>query len=445
MTKPGILIIDDEVPICELLRQFLTAAGYEAGYVLTLSDARASLAAKTYDAVILDQFLSDGKGMDFIDELRIANPDAAIIMVTGQADIPLAVEAMQRGSDNFLSKPVQLRELKVVLQKSLEVTSLRKRSRVSQTLSGSGKIRPDFGTSAVMRGVMETAGLAAESDAPVLITGETGVGKGVLARWMHENSSRRNGLFVEVNCSALRGELLASELFGHARGAFTSAVQDRQGLLDAADGGTLLLDEIGDMDHTVQAQFLKVIEEKTFRRLGEVRERKSNFRLICATNRDLAAEAAQGRFRKDLLYRIQVLPVHIPPLRDRQEDISGLVRHLLAYLNYQYRDASPAVHSLLESYPWPGNVRELRNVLERALLLARGAALEQRYFPGLQIRPEQAFAAPLGMKELERIEMESIRSALLRFDGDVNKTAEALGISRATIFRRLKKYSHPSA
>lgn len=437
ISRPSILVIDDEPSICELYTRFLEDSGYEVQSAGLLSDVRTILGGRNFDAVILDQFLPDGKGMDLIEELRAANPDKAIIMITGQGDIPLAVEAMQRGADNFLTKPVQLADLRVVVQKTLEVGALRRKSRACRAMSE--KTRPDFGTSPVMRSVMEIAGLASDSEAPVLITGETGVGKGVLARWIHENGARAGGLFVEVNCSALRGELLASELFGHSRGAFTSAVQDREGLLDAADGGTLLLDEIGDMDIAIQAQFLKVIEEKTYRRLGEVKQRKSNFRLICATNKDLEAEASQGRFRKDLLYRVQVLPVQIPPLRDRREDVPGLVRQLLVFLNYQYRDIPDDVLSLLESYPWPGNVRELRNVLERALLLARGEQLQSAQFPGLQ-QADPAPAAPASMKELERIEMESIRTALERCGGDVNKTAEVLGISRATIFRRLKKY-----
>ncbi|MDH4164103.1 MAG: sigma-54 dependent transcriptional regulator [Nitrospirota bacterium] len=435
--RPGILVIDDETAICELFSRFLTDSGFEVKTAVSLAEARALITARSFDAVILDQFLADGTGMDFIGELRTAGPDMAIIMITGHGDIPLAVEAMQRGADNFLAKPVRLSDLKVIVQKSLEVGVLKRTSRACQVLGA--RTRPDFGSSPAMRSVMEVAGLASDSEAPLLITGETGAGKGVLARWIHDNGNRSASLFVEVNCSALRGELLASELFGHARGAFTSAVQDRQGLLDVANGGTLLLDEIGDMDIAIQAQFLKVIEDKTYRRLGEVKERKSNFRLICATNKDLEAEAAQGRFRKDLLYRIQVLPVRIPPLRERCDDIPGLVRQLLAFLNYQYRDVDRSVLSLLESYPWPGNVRELRNVLERAMLLSRGKALEPPHFPGLS-QPAAFAAANERIKDLERVEMESIRAALDRCGGDVNKTAEALGVSRATIFRRLKKY-----
>jgi transcriptional regulator with PAS, ATPase and Fis domain len=245
---------------------------------------------------------------------------------------------------------------------------------------------------------------------------------------------------VEVNCSGLRGELLVSELFGHAKGAFTSAVQDRQGLLDVADGGTLFLDEIGDMDLAVQAQFLKVIEEKSYRRLGEVRMRTSDFRLMCATNKDLLEEAPQGRFRKDLLYRIQVMPIVVPPLRERTEDIERLALHILASLHAPFQDVAPDIISLLKAYPWPGNVRELRNVLERAVMLARGSALTVQLFADLRGPSRTALLEPVG--GLDGMELETIRTALKRTSGNVNKAAKELGISRATIYRKIKRM-HP--
>src|SRR5574341_411419 len=431
----SILVIDDEPTVRSLFIEFLAGAGFEVHAVSTLGTGRDALSSRSFDAVIIDQTLPDGRGTDLIRELRAGSPEMAIVVMSGAGDIPLAVEAMRRGADTFLTKPVDLDELIVFLQKSLELRSLRKLSRAHQRLEQ--KSKPDFGTSGAMRRVMEFAGLASGNGAPVLITGETGSGKGVLARWIHENSARNAGSFVEVNCSSLRGELLASELFGHSRGAFTSAVQDRQGLLDVADGGTLFLDEIGDMDLAVQAQFLKVIEEKSYHRLGEVKTRNSDFRLICATNKDLAEEAAHGRFRKDLMFRVQVLLVHVPALRERREDIPGLARHVLAGLNYRYRDLSPDVFSILQSYSWPGNVRELRNILERAVLLATGDMLSPAHFSCLQRTDAVTAHEPSG--ELDRLEMDSIRAALKRLDGDVNRAAEELGISRATIYRKLKK------
>jgi transcriptional regulator with PAS, ATPase and Fis domain len=242
---------------------------------------------------------------------------------------------------------------------------------------------------------------------------------------------------VDVNCSCLRGELLASELFGHVKGAFTSAVQDRQGLLDMADHGTLFLDEIGDMDAAIQAQFLKVVEEKAYRRLGETRTRRSDFRLVCATNKELVKETAAGRFRKDLFYRIQVVPICIPALRERPEDIPGLVTNILASLNYPYQDVSPDVIAFLKPYAWPGNMRELKNVLEYAVLRARGSELRPEHIPSLaEHGPE---GAPGSAATLDQVVDDSIRTALIRYEGDVNKVAQALGISRATIYRKIKR------
>jgi transcriptional regulator with PAS, ATPase and Fis domain len=245
---------------------------------------------------------------------------------------------------------------------------------------------------------------------------------------------------VEVNCSGLRGELLASELFGHCKGAFTSAVQDRQGLLDIADGGTLFLDEIGDMDPAVQAQFLKVIEDKSYRRLGEVRMRTSDFRLMCASNKDLMEEASLGRFRKDLLYRIQVMPIVVPPLRERPGDIERLALHILASLMYPFREIVPDIAALLKAYSWPGNVRELRNVLERAVMLARGSALTAQLFSGIRGPSRTILLEHVGL--LDDREMEAIRAALKRTSGNVIKAAKELGISRATLYRKIKRI-HP--
>jgi transcriptional regulator with PAS, ATPase and Fis domain len=289
-----------------------------------------------------------------------------------------------------------------------------------------------------MRQVLELATMATHNDSPVLINGETGVGKGVLARWIQEHSNRAHAPFVEVNCSSLRGELLSSELFGHTRGAFTSAVENRQGLIEVADGGTLFLDEIGDMDPAVQAQFLKVIEEKQYRRLGEVRVRTSEFRLICATNQNLEERVQAGLFRRDLFFRINVFRVTLPALRSMPENLPGLVNSLLRYLTPRATTVDPAVYELMAQYPWPGNVRELRNVLERALVLSAGQ-LTPDHFKGLLKPPALTSpgSEPAALK-LADVETLRIREAMTRFDGDTRKAADALGISRATLYRRLK-------
>jgi len=439
--NPNILIIDDEEGIRFGFSKYLSKAGYIVKEASCLAEAQKTLLSQRFDAILLDLKLPDGSGLDWIIELRESYPDMAIIIVTAFGDVPVAVEAMRRGADNFLTKPVNMADLDVFLRKSLELGTLRRKQSTHQRLSRSDQ--PYFGESAAMKEVMNLSALAAENNATVILMGETGSGKGVLARWIHDHSLCRSAPFVEVNCSNLRGELLASELFGHARGAFTTAVQDRQGLIEIADGGTLFLDEISDMDSGVQAQFLKVIEEKHYRRLGEVRVRRSEFRLICATNRDLAEEVKQGKFRKDLFFRINVFPIAIPPLRGRQEDIPGLMRHLLKTLGLPDPDVPGGVMQLLTSYTWPGNIREMRNVLERGLLLSHGQPLSPGHFPGLdslRLSADYAEDVTASTTDLDSMEEVHINTVIKQFNGDAQKAAEALGISRATLYRKLKRF-----
>jgi DNA-binding NtrC family response regulator len=433
--KQDILVIDDEKMQLDIFSQFLTSQGYTVETANSLAAARSALLNRVFHAVIIDHYLTDGKGTDLIDEIRSASPTTAIVMITGEAEVSLAVDAMLRGADNFLTKPVQLEKLAVFLEKSLEVESLRRFAKTRDRLTQRSPIF--FGTSKTMEKALAMARIALESDGPVLITGETGVGKGVLARWIHDNSGRHKGAFVEVSCPSFRGELLRSELYGHAKGAFTSAVQDQEGLLDAADGGTLFLDEIGDMDLSIQAQFLKIIEDKSYRRLGETRQRRSDCRFICATNRDLQTEVAEGRFRKDLLFRLQVLPIHIPALRERREDIPAMIRHFLAACKYQYRDISPEVMEFLISYSWPGNIREMRYLIERAMLLSRGNPLKAGHFTGLWDSGQQAEASRV--ENVKDMEQDAIQRALKQCGGNVVKAAKMLGISQATLYRRLKR------
>lgn len=433
--KPSVLIVDDNANIVQMYRRHLVLAGYEVFSAATLAAAREAAGERRFDAVLLDLNLPDGSGLDCVEELRQANRAVAIVVITGNGDIPAAVEAMRRGADNFLTKPVDMEALKIFLGKGLELGSMR---RGQMTRRRTVKLlQPYFGDAPAMRKVFELASTATGSDATVVIYGETGVGKGVLARYIHEHSARASAPFVEVNCSSLRGELLSSELFGHVRGAFTSAVDDRQGLIEVADGGTLFLDEIGDMDILVQAQFLKVIEEKRYRRLGDVRMRTSEFRLICATNQKLEERVAQGAFRRDLFFRISVFPVTLPALRTVPENIPGLVHSLLKFLTSREIEVDPAVYELMAGYAWPGNVRELRNVLERALVLSQGRLLPEHFQILKEAPPTFTAPADTGTMTLADAELMRVQEAMTRFQGDTRKVAEALGISRATLYRRL--------
>ena len=405
---PKLLIVDDEAAFRIPMTRYLSRSGFAVRDAGSLRAARATLAEDDYQGVLLDLGLPDGDGLDWLDEIRQTNERLAVLVITGRGEIPIAVEAMRRGADHYLTKPVEPSEVASHLRRFVSVERAPQPPRT-----------PFFGASAAARRLRELCELAASSDLPVLITGDTGSGKGVVARWIHEHSRRRSGAYVEINCSALRGELLANELFGHARGAYTSAVDAQRGLLDAADGGTLFLDEIGDMERTLQAQFLKTVEEKCYRRVGEVTTRRSDFRVLCATNHDLGHDVAEGRFRSDLWYRLNVLTVPVPSLRERRSDLRGLAESLLGGPHL----TDDAVQ-LLESFDWPGNVRELRNVLERATLRARGGRIDAAIVEAaLERRPRAD---------------DEVAAAIERNGGDKEKAAQELGISRATLYRRLK-------
>lgn len=434
--KPSVLLVEDNASTRFGFVRYFSREGYEVGEASTLAEAAANLSSRRFDALILDINLPDGSGLDFISTVRDQDPCIPIIIITGSGDIPLAVEAMQRGADNFLTKPVDNATLSAFLSKTLEVGAL-KRSLSNRARMEKGE-ELFFGTLPSMAEVLQLARTAAGADSPVLITGETGTGKGMLADWIHRQSARKTGEFVAINCSGLRGELLSRELFGNARGAFTSADQDRKGLLDIAHRGTLFLDEIGDMGPELQAQFLKVLEEKIYRRLGDVKQLKSDFRLICATNRELDALVRTGRFRQDLLYRINLMTIHLPSLRERLDDIVPLAGHLLRSLGASEAVLSEDVVDIFKGYAWPGNIRELRNVLERALLLTpRGGMLRSCHFASLKDAGRRDCSAPT--PTVRQLQHTHITAVLEQAEGDVEKAARILNISRATLYRRLKE------
>jgi DNA-binding NtrC family response regulator len=430
MKSPRLFLVDDDKSAQYGYKKYFENTEYRTSYASTLKEAKDILSSEQFDALLLDLGLPDGDSIEWIPELKISNPGMPIIIITGISDIPTAVKAIKYGAENFLTKPIVMDDLKTILERCIEQGSVRKRDMIRQRLFD--QAQPYFGKSALTARFLEQAKIAAGSDTVVLLQGETGTGKGVLARWIHNNGEHKSEAFIEVNCSMLKGDLLRSELFGHARGAFTSAIATKEGLIELAHGGTLFLDEIGDMSVEVQAQLLKTIEEKSFRRVGENTLRKSDYRLICATNRDLKAEA--NGFRKDLYYRICAFPIKLPPLRQRREEIPGLSEYFLKNSGYSHFPLDDKVTDLLIDYPWPGNTRELKNVLERALLLAQGEPLSTLHFPDLS-----AESGAADSEELGNAEDAHILQVLAKCNGDKRKTCKALGLSISSLYRRLAK------
>lgn len=438
--KQNVLLIEDNAATRFGFVRYFSKEGYDIHEAANLAEAAAALAARSFDIIILDINLPDGSGIDFIRTARESDPCIPIIVITGEGDIPLAVEAMLLGADNFLTKPVDNAALAVFMRKTLEIGVLKQQHSARKRLEKKDGFFA--GTNSAMKEIHELALAAGSSDIPALITGETGTGKGMLARWIHQQSARAANECVELNCSGLRGEMLSREIFGNVRGAFTSADQDRKGLLDIADRGTLFLDEIGDMSIDVQAQFLKVLEDKSYRRLGDIKLLRSNFRLICATHHRLDSLVTSGQFRQDLMYRINMLTIHLPPLRERMSDLPELVSYILRSLGSSSEVVTDEVMEMLRDYKWPGNIRELKNVLERALLLTpRGATLRQAHFSNLA--QNRIHSLEPNRRTVQEVEEAHIKVVLDQTGGDIDKAAKSLNISRATLYRRLKQISAP--
>jgi len=441
--RARVLIVDDEPAVRLGLGRFLKARGYEIEEATDCREAEAAFAAAAPDVAIIDQQLPDGSGVDLLPRLRALHPDVPVIVLTGHGSIELAVRAIKEGAEQFLTKPVDSQALLVLMERLFEARRDRQKQLASRSREGRGLEDPFFGVSATIRRLGDEARRLLESERPVLVQGETGTGKGVLAKWLHDNGPRRQEAFVDLNCASLSRELLDSELFGHEAGAFTGASRNKLGLLDVAHHGTLFLDEIGDMDVAVQPKLLKALEEQRFRRLGDTRDRRVDVRLIAATHQDLTLLTRAGRFREDLYFRISTLPLVVPPLRERPEDIPHLARHLLerfaAELGRSGVILSPGALADLCAYRWPGNIRELRNVLERALLVGgRDEISSESLRFGISMAPREAGDAPLGsLEEVERAHITRVFEAEGR---RAERAARRLGISTSSLYQRLKKY-----
>jgi NtrC-family two-component system response regulator AlgB len=439
-----VLVIDDDKNIRVTLGVCLEEMGCDVRSVATAEAALAALGGSAFDLAFLDLRLGSADGLDLLPLLLAESPGLMIVVVTAYATVDTAVQAVKRGAADYLAKPFTPEQIRHVVEKVATVRRTRRRMiELEQELRQSVPEIDVETTSPALRGVLETIARAAPSDAPVLLRGESGTGKGVLARVLHAQSPRRGNPFVVVSCPTLSAELLASELFGHTRGAFTGAVRDRAGRVELAEGGTLFLDEIAEIPPQVQAQLLRFIQEKEFERVGESRTRHADVRIVAATNRDLTKEVADGRFREDLFYRLAVVEVPVPPLRERTEDIVHLARRFVSFFCRAARRReqvlSAASERVLLGYHWPGNVRELRNAMERCSILWPADVIEPEALP----IPSDASAArgPAlgGESSLEEIEREHIRRVLAR-TATLEEAARILGIDDSTLWRKRKRF-----
>jgi DNA-binding NtrC family response regulator len=439
MTK-RLLLVDDDPGIRLGVRTYLESCAYAVDEAGDCAGALARLKAETPDIVLLDYKLPDGDALGLLRTLKAQGVDVPVVVLTGHGSISLAVEAMKEGAEHFLTKPIEMGSLAVVIERVLEHRLNTRRVDAARPRQGHREIDLFAGRSRTIEALARDARSVAACDAPVLIEGETGTGKGVLARWIHEASPRTQEAFVDLNCAGLPRDLLESELFGHERGAFTGAVGVKRGLIEAAHRGTMFLDEIGDTDLAVQPKLLKIVEEKRFRRLGDVSERRVDVRFIAATNASLAELTERGQFREDLYYRINTMVLRLPPLRARREDIPVIAGRLLEQLAYEMRrpvpELDPDAEAALVEHAWPGNVRELRNVLERAVLLGASPVVRRA-----DLRLNGAASktpAAQDAETLKDLEWQHIQRVLAEEGGSVPRAARRLGVPRSTMYQKLK-------
>lgn len=441
----NILLIDDDPSLRKSIRLALETLNHRVTEAADGATAQELLGHSLFDVAFLDLKLGREKGLDVLLSLLRLAPGLAVVVITAYATIETAVEAMRRGAFDFLPKPFTPDEIRRVLERVVQLRRLQ--SHVEELEEQVRSIVPEADLQTVepaMREALDMAFRAASTEATLLLRGESGTGKGVLARAIHARSAHVAGPFITVNCPSLSSELLESELFGHVRGAFTGAVSDTLGKVAAAEGGTLFLDEIGDLPLTLQPKLLRLLQEKRYERVGETRTRACDVRIVAATNRDLTSAVAAGTFREDLLYRLNVIEVVLPPLRQRHNDLVPLAEHLLQFFARQAgrpdMKFDEEARAALLRYPWPGNVRELRNAIERGVILARGPEV------GLSDLPAQIGALlPAGMTEvggavtLEQLEAEHIRRVLAN-TATMEEAAAILGIDPSTLYRKRKRH-----
>jgi NtrC-family two-component system response regulator AlgB len=439
----NLLIVDDEASLRRTLRTTLEAEGHRVAEASNGTQALDTARHATYDLAFLDLRLGKDKGLDVLSVLLEAAPGLHVVIVTAYAGLDTAVEAMRRGAFDYLAKPFTPDQVRVVLDRSALVRGLR--SRVAALEEQVGRLAPDVELETrepAFRAVLETAWQVAPSEATVLLRGESGTGKGVLARAIHDRSKRVGRPFVTVHCPSLSPELLESDLFGHVRGSFTGAVRDTTGKVAAAEGGTLFLDEVGDLPLTLQPKLLRLLQDKAYERIGEAVPRTADVRILAATNRDLIVEVKTGRFREDLYYRLNVFDVTLPTLRQRKKDILPLASFLLGFFA---REAGKLISGFtskaeeaLSKYSWPGNVRELRNAVERGVILTRGPVVGLEHLPG-QVAGSAGHRVEVGdAVKLEDLEAEHIRRVMASTTS-LDEAARILGIDPSTLYRKRKR------
>jgi two-component system response regulator AtoC len=446
-----VLVVDDEESIRLVLRTLLRKHGYEVEVVASAEEALAKIRAAPPDFVLTDVRMSGMDGIALVRALRAEGIETVVIVMSAYGSVDLAIEAMQAGAYDYVAKPFRQDEVLLTLRKAEEREELRRENRaLREAAQQQARFDDMLGQSEEMRKVFRIVDKAAGYATTVLVHGESGTGKELVARALHRRGPRKDRPFVAVNCGAIPEALLESELFGHKRGAFTDASSDKAGLFEEADGGTLFLDEIGELPSKLQVKLLRALQEGTIRRIGDTKDRKVDVRVVTATARDLETEVEEGRFREDLYYRLAVLPISVPPLRERKSDIPLLVEHFLAKhnarLHTQVKSVTPAAMKVLLSYPWPGNVREIENLMERAMVLADGDVLGEEDLPEHLRKPAGVDAlvlesGDLSIKRASRlIEETLIRRALEHTKGNRTQAARVLEISHRALLYKIKDY-----
>ncbi|HET7499329.1 MAG TPA: sigma-54 dependent transcriptional regulator [Candidatus Eisenbacteria bacterium] len=437
----SVLIVDDEFSMRDSLVHWFEKDGYRTGSAQDGREALQRLDEQDWDAVLLDIKMPGMDGLELQRRIREVDPDLPIIMITAFASVDSAVQALKEGAFDYVTKPIDPDELSHLVRRAVEKRRLqRENAQLKRNVDQLSTPTTIVGASGPMSKVLELVASVAQTDATVLIRGESGTGKELIAQTIHANSRRRYFPIVPVNCGAIPESLLESELFGHEKGAFTGAQYRRKGKLEMADGGSLFLDEVGTISLPMQVNLLRVLETKEFTRLGGTKPVRVDFRVICATNQDLEKQVKEGTFREDLYFRLNVVTISLPPLRERRQDIPLLAQHLLGKyateMNRPFTGFDPAAMDLMVRYEWPGNVRELANAVERALVVGRGPLVAAEDLP---MRLNEKTGPPAG-DSLVDVEKAQVKAILERTGGNVTRSAEILGIDRVTLYNKIKKY-----